>query len=68
MLFCPFPSLKTGLSGAQALELECAVESPGGLVKAQVAAPSPAFDSMGDWWVHRIFILNKFSVDMMLLV
>lgn len=29
------------LSGAWALELECAIESPRGLVKAQVAAPPP---------------------------
>lgn len=57
------------MSGARVLELECALESPGRLVKAQVpGATTRVSDSVGQRWGQRICILNKFPVDVMLLV
>lgn len=57
------------MSGAPVLELECVLELPGRLVKAQVTGPTTSVsDSVGQRWGQRICIFNKFPVDVRLLV
>lgn len=43
------------MSGTLVLELECTPESPEGLIKAQMAGPTPSVsDSVGQAWPNNL--------------
>lgn len=61
------PLTQPPFSRAVALKLECASESPRGLVKRQIPGPNSRISDSGDLgWGLRMCIPNKFQVMLLL--